>query len=261
MSTHADAAARRLWRHWQEGSRLAALPPGERPATRAEGYAIQARFEALSRAPLFGWKIAATSAAGQAHIGVSGPLAGRILAERVLAPGETVPFRGNLMRVAEAEIAFRLGRDLPPRAEPYRPEEVLAAVDTVHPAIEFPDSRFADFVTAGEAQLVADNACAHLFVLGPPARTWRDLDLAGLATRAAASGGPDHPGSGAAVLGDPRTALAWLANEVSGLGLTLRAGQIVTTGTTTVPLPIRPDITVTADLGPIGALTVRIGPE
>ena len=47
--------------------------------------------------------------------------------------------------------------------------EVLDAVDTLHPAIEIPDSRFADYVKAGEAQLIADNACAHLFVLGAPA--------------------------------------------------------------------------------------------
>ncbi|ACL55152.1 2-keto-4-pentenoate hydratase [Methylobacterium nodulans] len=254
------AAAERLWRHWQEGSRLDALPAAERPATRAEGYAIQARMASLSRAPLFGWKIAATSAAGQAHIGVDGPLAGRLLAERVLDPQEEVPFRGNLMRVAEAEIAFRMGQNLPPRAEPYDLASVLAAVDTVHPAIEFPDSRFADFVTAGGPQLIADNACAHLFVLGPPAPEWRDLDLVHLATRASLSGGPDHPGIGANVLGDPRIALVWLVNELSGLGITLQAGQVVTTGTTTVPIPIRPQSSLTADLGPLGRLTVRIGP-
>ncbi|GJE03855.1 2-keto-4-pentenoate hydratase [Methylobacterium isbiliense] len=256
----AAAASDRLWRHWQEGTRLDALPPDERPATRAEGYAIQARLEARSRAPLVGWKIAATSAAGQAHIGVDGPLAGRLLAERVLEPGAEIPYRHNLMRVAEAEIAFRIGRDLSPRGAPYDEAGMRAAVDGLHPAIEFPDSRFADFATAGGPQLIADNACTHWFVLGPAVAAWRDLDLANLATVARVEGQPEHHGRGANVLGDPWTALTWLVNEVTGLGLTLRAGEIVTTGTTTVPVPLRPDSRMSADLGPLGTVTARIGP-
>ena len=115
---------------------------------------------------LFGWKIAATSEAGQKHINVAGPLAGRIFAERVIPDGGTASMAGNEMRVGEPEFAFRIGRSLPPRAVQSSVEEVLDAVDTLHPAIELPDSRFADFITAGEAQLIADNACAHLFVLG-----------------------------------------------------------------------------------------------
>jgi len=68
--------------------------------------------------------------------------------------------------------------DLPPRASAYTVPEVLDAVGTLHPAIEIPDSRFADFVSAGAAQIIADNACAHLFVLGAPtASNWRALDL------------------------------------------------------------------------------------
>ena len=55
---------------------------------------------------------------------------------------------------------------LPPRAAPYTIEEVLAAVETLHPAIEVPDSRYEDFAKVGAAQLIADNACAHYFVLG-----------------------------------------------------------------------------------------------
>ena len=102
---------------------------------------------------LFGWKIAATSEAGQKHINVAGPLAGRIFAERVVPDGGTASMAGNEMRVGEPEFAFRMGRGLPPRATPYSVDEVLRAVDTLHPAIELPDSRFADFVKAGEAQL------------------------------------------------------------------------------------------------------------
>ncbi len=124
----AQAASDLLVRHWRDGTRLAALPPDLRPTTRAEGYAIQARLERHSDGPLFGWKIAATSAGGQAHIGVDGPLAGRLLAERVLESGAELALEANQMKVAEPEFAFSMARDLPPRAAPY---EVSTASSTV----------------------------------------------------------------------------------------------------------------------------------
>ncbi len=171
-------AADLLWDCWQNGRRLASIPEDIRPHTREEGYAVQALLERRSAGPLFGWKIAATSAAGQAHINVTGPLAGRLLRERAFDTGAELPFGVNRMRVVEAEFAFRMGVDLPPRPQPYSVDEVLAAVATLHPAIEVPDSRFDDFTIVGAPQLIADNACAHLFVLGPAAKTdWRALDL------------------------------------------------------------------------------------
>ena len=79
-----EGACSLLFGHWLSQTRVAALPQRLRPAKRSEGYAIHAALEARSASPLFGWKIAATIAAGQAHINVDGPLAGRLLAERVL---------------------------------------------------------------------------------------------------------------------------------------------------------------------------------
>jgi 2-keto-4-pentenoate hydratase len=170
------------------------------------------------------------------------------------------------MKVAEAEFAFRMGRDLPPRPEPYSVEEVLDAVATLHPAIEVPDSRFDDFTVVGAPQLIADNACAHQFVLGPAATAdWRALDLVehrvtGIVGPPVMGGQPGltREGKGANVLGDPRVALAWLANELSSLRITLRAGQVVTTGTCLVPLPIQPGEQITVDFGVLGGVTARM---
>ena len=255
----AKAASEWLVRHWRQGEVIDALPPALRPETRAEGYLIQAQIEALSDKPLFGWKIAATSAAGQKHIGVEGPLAGRLLAEMTHRNGDLIPFGANRMRVAEAEFAFCMGVDLPPREQLYSPNEVLAAVSDLFLAIEIPDSRYADFVTAGGPQLIADNACAHRFVLGPKAPdVWRRIDLA--AHRVVGRIG-DHfacEGVGSNVLGDPRVALTWLANELSSLGVTLAAGQIVTTGTCITPMEIRPADVVVADFGVLGRIGCRI---
>jgi len=254
-----NAASDLLWHHWQSGTRLTSLPSAIRPETRAEGYRVQAHLEQHSGAPLFGWKIAATSRAGQAHIAVDGPLAGRLLHETVVDSGGELTFGANHMRVAEAEFAFRMGRALSPRRDSYSVEEVLSAVDTLHPAIEVPDSRYEDFTSVGAAQLIADNACAHLFVLGPAApAAWRGIDLVEHVVVGTVRGTHTHHGKGANVLGDPRLALTWLVNELSGLDIALKAGQIVTTGTCIVPLPIAAGDTIEADFGELGEVSVRL---
>lgn len=257
-------AADLLWDHWQQGRRMAQLPEDVRPRTRAEAYAIQAALEARSDSPLFGWKIAATSRAGQVHINVDGPLAGRLLRERVFEPGAVVPFGANSMRVAEAEFAFRMASDLHPRSTPFSVDEVLAAVATLHPGIEIPDSRYDDFTTVGAAQLIADNACAHYYVLGPATTAdWRSMDLVEhpVTGTVRPAGGPPRPpvhGRGGNVLGDPRVALAWLVNELSGLGITLRAGAVVTTGTCIVPPAIAPGDRFDADFGALGRVAMTM---
>ncbi len=246
-----------LLAHWRAGTKCEAMPQALRPADRREAYAMQALLERASFAPLFGWKIAATSKAGQAHIAVDGPLAGRLLAERVLPDGATISLAGNLMRVVEVEFAFRMASDLPPRETPYTRDEVLAAVASLHPALEIPDSRFADFAIAGYVQLVADNACAHEFVLGESTGAdWRGIDLSAFRPAARMPGRDDQHGLGANVLGDPRTALAWLVNELSGLGVTLKAGEVVTTGTCVTPIAIAPGDRIDADFGELGRVAV-----
>src|SRR4051812_12954021 len=250
------AAAKTLHDHWHAGTKTGDLDRSRRPRNRAEGYAIQAAMQSYGH--LFGWKIAATSEAGQKHINVAGPLAGRIFAERVIPDGGTAPMAGNEMAVGEPEFAFRIGRSLPPRATAYSVEEVLSAIDTLHPAIELPDSRFADFVKAGEAQLIADNACAHLFVLGAPtAADWRAVDLAE-ERPVVTLRGQRFVGHGRNVLGDPRLALTWLANELRQLGVTLKAGEVVTTGTCHPPLPIQSGDRFEADFGIFGKVSVAL---
>ena len=91
-------ASRTLHDHWRAGTKLAGLEPGLRPRSRADAYAIQGKIETHSKAKLFGWKIAATSEAGQKHINVDGPMAGRILSETVIADG--APLRWREMKCA-----------------------------------------------------------------------------------------------------------------------------------------------------------------
>lgn len=240
----------------RDGATLEALPDGARPASRAEGYAVQGHLDEV--APTIAWKIAASSAAGQRHIGVSGPLAGRITEADLLVPGTPVPVRRNTMRLAELEFAFRMGRDFAPRAEAYPLEEVLDGVAELLLSWEIPSTRYASVATAGEAQLLADRACAHQLLLAPAAdQEWRGADLAAAQVQAVnQTTGVTHPGRGGNALEDPRLALAWLVEELRGLGVTLRAGQVVTTGVTTEPLPFGPGDTLAGDWGRFGTLSV-----
>jgi len=165
----------------------------------------------------------------------------------------------NLMKVAEAEFAFRMGKPLPPRPEEYDMQEVLAAVDTLHPAIEIPDSRYSDFATVGAPQLIADNACACWFILGAEVPAdWRTLDLSGHKVTAWRNGALAAQGKGANVLGDPRLALTWIANELRTQGIGLQAGETVTTGTCVLPQAIAPGDTIRADFGDLGSVVVEI---
>jgi 2-keto-4-pentenoate hydratase len=255
MDRSAEAAAA-IWSAWTAGRRIERLPDACRPRSLAEGHAAQAALGALAGEAI-GWKIAATSASGQRHIGVAHPLAGRLFARFAEADGARLDAGPMHMRVAEPELAFRFARDLPARERAYARAEVLEAVGALHLAIEVPDSRFQDFAAAGAPQLLADDACAGFFVAGPSVPGWRDLDLPALACAIARDDGERHEGAGANVLGDPVAALGWLVEDCRARGVGLRAGEIVTTGTCARPMPIAPGRSVTATFGAQGSVRVR----
>jgi 2-keto-4-pentenoate hydratase len=246
---------------WQDKQHLATPDAGlPQPKSRAEGYAAQrALFETTGESTM-GWKIAATSIAGQKHIGVSGPLAGRLLTSRCLKPQANISLQNNLMRVMEPEFAFRIGKDITGSAgQTLSTEHVMSHVKDLHLAIEIPDSRWQDFVHIGEAMLLADFACANQLVLGEAVSfPWRDLDLSQHAVQVLQEGVVQALGSGANVLGDPRVALTWLANELITHGMHLREGDTVITGTCVVPVVLHEGTTVVADFGVLGTLGINV---
>ena len=247
-------AARFLWAAWQERRLVEALPEPLRPRTVDEGYAIQDALADLA-GPGIGWKIAATSKDGQKHIGVDEPLAARLFQRFAHGDGAVLPAGFLHMRVAEAEFAYRMGRDLPARGRPYSLDEVMAAVDTLHLAIEVPDSRYRDFARVGAPQIVAEDACACFFVLGPEAKGWRGVDLSRHPVSLFKNGALAGTGSGANVLGDPRVALTWLANDRAKREPALKTGDVITTGTCVKPVTIGPGDKVTADFGALGQVS------
>jgi 2-keto-4-pentenoate hydratase len=254
--THLTEAAAILWRTRLEQRRIDALPVHLRPTSLAEGYAIQDAMVPLAKQSVAGWKVAATSKAGQAHIGVTEPLAGRLFQDFILPDGASLPAAPIHMAVAEIEFAFRLGRSLDRVGPAYEISEVCDAVAALHLAIEVPDARFERFAEIGPAQIAADDAFASWFVLGPKVRDWQHLDLPNQKVRLLKNGALAAEGLGANALEDPRLALTWIANHLVKRGFPLKTGDIVTTGTCIVPAAIAPGDVVVADYPGLGQVSL-----
>ncbi len=252
-------AAQLIWNCWENGCKIDSLPKKIIPSSRTEAYKIQENLEKFSSDIVAGWKIAATSKEGQKHIGVTGPLAGRILQEKLYNPDDILIFGQNKMAVAEPEFAFKIGTTLKPVKKSYSVEDVMKLVETLHLSIELPDSRFKDFATVGEFNLIADNACAHQFAISSAINfPWRKLDLSKHKVRIYNSRNLCHNGIGANVLGDPRIALTWLINELSQNNIAIYKGMVISTGTCAMPLPIKSRDKITADFGNLGSISINV---
>ena len=258
--TKSDAAAQAIWTAWSGHHLIDGLPEACRPGTTGEGYAVQAALARLAGATPVGWKIAATSEAGQKHIGVDGPLAGRLWESKLHQSGTKLPAGHLHMAVVEAEFAFRMGRDLPGGDGDYTVDAVMDAVAALHPAIEIPDSRFRDFTVVGAAQLIADNGCTEYCVLGPEApEGWRATSIL-RRIRWSSPSMTKRPRRARA-----RTPSATRASRSPGSpttrvrhGVPLAAGDVVITGTCIVPAPIAHKKHVRADFGALGAVEVAL---
>ena len=251
----ASNAAALLWRLWSEGRSVPALPAALRPVTCDDGWAIQRALDDHAGPPA-GWKLAATSAAGQALVGADGPLAGRIYRRCVAASGAQLDAAALTMRVAEPEFAFRIVRDIAAIGSPVTREGVLAAVGALMPAVEVPDSRFDDYLAVGLPSMLADGLCCGFLVLGDDVEDWDPDDLPARPVALRRNGEVVAEGTGANVLGDPVAALVWLARHLHDRGAALRAGDVVTTGACTIPHVVRSGDEIVADFGDLGQVQV-----
>ncbi len=251
-------AAEILWGLWQADTCIEALPEHCRPDDLAAGYRVQRKLvEVCGQKPL-GYKIAASSKAGQSHLKITHPVYGRLLESQLLKSGDKAKWIDHPMSVAELEFAFRFGGDMPARVEPYSVGEVMAQINAMYIGIELPGSRFVDAAAAGIAQIIADNASANLYVLGPKVEGWRDADLAAHEVRMLVDGVEKTVGQGRDALGDPQIALTWLVNELSKQGLPMGQGQLVTTGVCGMPVPVFKGESVVGDFGAFGEVRVEL---
>ncbi len=207
-----------------------------------------------------GYKIGATSQVVQAMVGTEGPFYGPMAASDSFFDGDQVPWMDHY-RGVECEFAFTMARDFPGPSEAADPESLRSAVADCFIALEVVGRR-----TGGEGMpqfpgIIADFAAHCAFVAGPGVASWAQVDLAGVTVRGLANGTVTNEGSGAAVLGHPLNALAWLAEALVADGGRLKAGDIVSTGTTLGIVKPEPGATITGDFGDLGTVSLTFGPR
>jgi 2-keto-4-pentenoate hydratase len=249
--------AEMLWKAQQDCTPCAAPTElhedfGVEQAYEAQRLNIARRIEQGARQ--VGHKIGLTSHAIQEWLGVSEPDFGVLLDEMSVDDGARVDASGLLQPRAEAEIAFVLKREL---AGPgVTPAQVIQATDFIVPAIEIIDSRVADW-DIKYADTIADNASSGLFVLGNQPIELKDagdLRLAGMALRK--NGRLVSTGAGAACLGHPLHAVAWLANKLSEFDAALEPGQIILSGALGPVTDVKPGDWLDARVANLGSVRV-----
>jgi len=211
------------------------LPRRCRPKTLDEAYDVQDALRALladrGLGTPVGWKIGCTTPVMQKYLDISHPCAGTLYRATVY-DGEAKLNSADFFQLGlECEIAVRLAADLPPRPGGHNADSVAAAVAGAMASVEIVDHRFVDFTAVSTPSLVVDDFFSVGCVLGA-LRPLAELgDLATLSGGLAVDGAePEHRGRGAAILGHPLNALAWLADHLAARGTQLRAGEVITLG-------------------------------
>lgn len=238
-----------------------AIAPGFLPAGDIDtAYSVQAlltsrRLEGGAR--IVGRKIGLTSPAVQAQIGVDRPDFGTLFDDMAYDDGQQIPIGRLLQPKAEAEVAFRLGRDITDASDA---AAARAAVELAYPALEIVDSRIADW-KIGIADTVADNASSGVFVIGSTGTPLSRFEPVEVGMTMRRGDEVVSTGDGAACLGDPLNALAWLAATLIEVGTPLRAGDLVLSGALGPMVGVAAGDVFTAEIAPLGSVTARFSKE
>ena len=201
------------------------LPQGLRPKTLEEAYFVQdLMLQALGKAG--GWKVGAPAPDAT-------PVYAPMPAIGFANSGERIAKQFRRLRGVEAEIAFLLGKDLPPRAAPYSREELVNAIASCHPAIELLESGLLDPGTAHWLTAIADLQSNGGFIAGPPIARWKDFDFENEVAQMNVDGFVRVENGKNAAGGDLLRLVLWLANEGQSRTGGLLAGQWITTGSWT----------------------------
>ncbi|MDB5360583.1 MAG: hypothetical protein JWO51_1880 [Rhodospirillales bacterium] len=248
MSDHAFQAAQLLIAAHRSGQPIDRLPDALRPMTVEDAYAIQDHVSAALGA-VTAWKV------GQG--GPSGPISlAPIYADKVHASGVTLDAAALHQPALEIEFAFRLGRDLPDRAQPYSYDEVLAAIEGFCPCIEVLGSRFKDRTGFAAAENLADGNANGALVTAGPLAEWRALDFLTQKVELAIDGKIVQSAVGTHPAGDPVKLVVWTANHLMARTGGLKRGDVVTTGSLDGATPVGPGSKGVATYGAFGRVEV-----
>jgi 2-keto-4-pentenoate hydratase len=209
-------------------------------------------------ATVVGRKIGATSEAVQTQLGVDQPDFGMLFDDMEVADGAVVPMSRLMQPKVEAEVAFVLSADL---AEgPLDVAQVRESVEYMVAALEIVDSRIEGWdISFGDT--VADSASSGLYVLGRERRTLEEVEPLEVEMSMSIDGEEASNGTGAACLGDPLNAVAWLARQARTFGAPLRAGQLILSGALGPMRPVLPGAVVSATVSGLGCVTARFSTD
>lgn len=224
-----------------------------------DAYAIQAANTAHSETQgrtVVGAKIGLTARVVQKQLGVDQPDFGNLFADMAVADGDFVAPGRLLQPKVEAEIAFVMERTPDPAR--LTSAELIDAVAYALPAIEIVDSRIADW-NIRIVDTVADNASSGLFVLGTRPVMLDDLDMRLCGMVLERNGEPVSFGAGAACLGNPLHALAWLAGKMAEVGRPLQPGDVILSGALGPMVAVGPGDFVEARINGLGSVRVGFG--
>jgi 2-oxopent-4-enoate/cis-2-oxohex-4-enoate hydratase len=236
---------------------VAPLTEREPGITIDDAYRIQLRMierRVAAGERVIGKKIGVTSKVVQDMLKVDQPDFGQLLSGMVFNEGEAVSVAKLIQPKAEAEVAFVLSRDL--TGPGVTAADVLRATDFVLPCFEIVDSRIKDWKIRIQ-DTVADNASCGVFSLGGVRRSPRELDLALAGMVLEKNGEIVSTSTGASVQGSPVNAVAWLANTLGRLGIGLKAGDIILSGSQSPLVPVVAGDSLYCSVGGLGGTSVR----
>ena len=239
-----------------EESRIPTTPLTDRHADIdvVDAYEIQlinSRRRVKAGAKVIGHKVGLSSEAMQQMMGVDEPDYGHLLADMEVFEDVAVPAGKFLYPRVEVEVGFILADDLPGAG--CTEDDVLAATAAFAPSIELIDTRIKDW-KIGLCDTIADNASSAGWVLGKERVSPKDIDICGIDAVLTRNGEIVAEGRSDAVLGNPVTAVAWLARKVDSFGVRLRAGDIVLPGSCTRAIDARPGDEFVADFTGLGSV-------
>lgn len=259
MNDKIEAAAQRLLAAEALAQPCAPVRDLIDPTDEAAAYAIQniaTDRKLASGRRLVGRKIGLTNPAVQKQLGVDQPDFGMLFDDMQKSEEEVIPYASVMQPKIEAEIAFILSAPL--TKAKHTIEDVAVATKTVMAAFEIVGSRIANW-DIKFADTVADNASSGLFVLGSKQLPVSSVDLVGCAMRMTRGAEEVSKGSGAACMGNPLNAAAWLADKMVEFGRPLQAGDIILSGALGPMVPVNPGDTFVATIDGLGTVTAKFG--
>lgn len=231
------------------------------PTDASGAYAVQAintRYWEAQGRRIVGRKAGLTAVAVQRQLGVDQPDFGVLFDDMQVADGGRLDAARCLQAKAEGEIAFILKSEL--HSADLSIADVAAAIASVHAAIEIVDSRIADW-NISFADTVADNGSSAFFVLAEHGVPLAGLDLEGAAMTMTVNDTVASSGLGAAALGNPLNAAAWLARTLAMAGEPLKAGDILLSGALGPMVTLAPGDHVSTDIAGIGSCSFTFAGE